>query len=131
MKILIIDDDRLLVQILTETLTNEGFAVCAAHDGLTGIECMISESPDLVLLDIMMPGIDGYEVCKKLKESPATSNLPIIFISAKAAQEDIDKAFALGADDYIVKPFDTATVAERLKTVYQKVMRRYKKDGRM
>lgn len=131
MKILIIDDDRLLVQILTETLTNEGFAVCAAHDGLTGIECMISEAPDLILLDIMMPGIDGYEVCKKLKESPATSNLPIIFISAKAAQEDIDKAFALGADDYIVKPFDTVTVAERLKTVYQKVMRRYKKDGGM
>lgn len=120
MKILIIDDDLLLVELLTESLSSDGITVRAAHDGLSGIECMINESPDMILLDIMMPGIDGFEVCKKIKEAPCTADLPIVFISAKDSQEDIDRAYALGADDYIVKPFDTITVGKRLKTVYQR-----------
>ena len=130
MKVLIIDDDNLLVDILKETLTHEGFAVCAAHDGLTGIECMITEEPDLVLLDIMMPGIDGFEVCRKLKESPSTASLPIVFISAKNTQEDIDRAVALGADDYIIKPFDTVGFGERLWNIHRKVMQDPRRKGK-
>ncbi|MFH1379169.1 MAG: response regulator [bacterium] len=121
MKILMIDDDQLLADLVKERLDSEGFEVCVAFDGLSGIECMIKESPDLILLDIMMPGIDGYEVCKKLKESPATASLPIVFVSARNAQEDIDKAFKLGADDYIVKPFDTLSLGKRLNSVYKKI----------
>lgn len=126
MKILMIDDDQLLAELVKERLVTEGFEVCLAFDGLSGIECMIKEIPDLILLDIMMPGIDGYEVCKKLKESPATACLPIVFISARNAQEDIDKAMQLGADDYIVKPFDTLALGERLKSVYKKVSKKDK-----
>lgn len=120
-KVLIIDDDHLIVELLKEKLNTEGFEVTAVHDGLSGIECMLKESPDLVLLDIMMPGIDGFEVCKKLKESPATSSMPIVFISARSAQDDIDRALALGANDYIIKPFDTLTIGNRLKKICKNI----------
>ncbi|MBD3272167.1 MAG: response regulator [Elusimicrobia bacterium] len=120
MKVLIIDDDSLIVDLLREKLSLEGFDIYSAHDGLSGLECMINESPDVILLDIMMPGLDGFEVCKKLKQSPSTSSMPVIFISACDTQEDIDRAFALGADDYIVKPFDTLSIGRRIKEVFDR-----------
>lgn len=122
-KILIVEDDVATTKLLQFILESEGFHAEVAFSGVEGLEKMADFAPQLVLLDVMMPGMDGFEVCRKLKEAPETFRLPIVFISAKAAPEDVDKGLSLGADDYIIKPFIAQDLVARLRQVLERYPR--------
>lgn len=117
-KILIVDDEKNIVDILKFNLTKEGFSSIEAYDGEQAIELAHSEKPDLILLDIMLPKMDGFTVCRKLRETIST---PIIMITAK--EEEVDKVLGLelGADDYITKPFSTRELMARVKANLRRV----------
>jgi len=110
-KILIVDDETRIVDILNYNLRKEGYETIYANDGETGLSLALAENPDLVLLDIMMPGLDGYEVCKRLRK---VSQVPIIMLTAKAEEADKVLSFELGADDYITKPFGVREMLARV-----------------
>jgi DNA-binding response OmpR family regulator len=114
--ILIADDsisNRNMLQILLE---KDGYETTCLENGIDAIEKTASINPDLILLDIMMPGADGYEVCRELKKSRKTKNIPIIFITAKTETESIVAGFAAGASDYVRKPFNSTELLARVKT---------------
>ncbi|BAH77658.1 PP2C family protein-serine/threonine phosphatase [Solidesulfovibrio magneticus] len=113
-KVLIVDDERINIHILSAALKND-HSVIIAIDGTTAIDLALSERPDLILLDIMMPGMDGYEACSKLKASPATRDIPIIFITALSDAKSESHGLECGAIDYITKPFNVALVKSRVK----------------
>jgi putative two-component system response regulator len=114
--ILIVDDEPANIKILLELLRSE-YQTRVANNGEKALQIMFSDDrPDLILLDIMMPGMDGYEVCQGLKADDRTKEVPIIFITAKVTEKDELKAFELGAVDYITKPFSTVVVKARVKT---------------
>lgn len=110
-KILVVDDEKTIVDILAYNLRKEGYEIIEAHDGKTGLELALSQNPDLVILDIMMPGLDGYEVCKRLRK---VSQVPVIMLTAKAEESDKVLSFELGADDYITKPFGVREMLARV-----------------
>lgn len=110
-RILVIDDEPEMLQMLQLMLTAEGFEVIKAQDGLAGLRAAYQHHPDAVLLDIMMPAVDGFEVCQRLREM---TDVPILFVTAKGTIQDIVRGFSLGADDYVVKPFDTAELISRI-----------------
>ncbi len=111
-KILVVDDEKAIVDILKFNLIREGYEVFCAYDGVLGYETAIKENPDLILLDVMLPGMDGFEVCKKIR---AVKNTPIIMLTART--EEIDKVLGLelGADDYCTKPFGVRELMARVK----------------
>ncbi len=111
-KILIVDDEKNIVDIIAFNLNKEGFDVICAYDGEKGLELVFAENPELILLDIMMPKMDGFEVCRKIRERLQT---PIIMLTARA--EEIDKVLGLelGADDYVTKPFSVRELLARVK----------------
>ncbi len=111
-KILIVDDEKNIVNIMNYNLRNEGFETIEAYDGEEGLALALSENPDLILLDIMMPKIDGYEVCKEIRK---TSQVPIIMLTARAEELDKVMGFELGADDYVTKPFGIKELLARVK----------------
>ncbi len=113
--ILIVDDNPNNVQLLNAVMSMRGFDVMVAKNGLQALEVVKSKLPDLILLDIMMPVMDGFEVCRKLKESQDTKNIPIIFLTAKSHIDDIMKGFELGAVDYITKPFSSNELVARVE----------------
>lgn len=114
--ILVVDDTHVNLQLLSLLLTRHGFRVLTAADGAAALAAVRQDIPDLVLLDIMMPGMDGYEVCQELKKADATKEIPVIFISALSDVFDKVKAFSLGAVDYIIKPFQTEEILARVTT---------------
>jgi putative two-component system response regulator len=114
--ILIVDDQPTNLQILGKRLQLENYTIMAAMNGKIALEMVEERKPDLILLDIMMPEMSGFEVCEKLKNNPTSQNIPIIFLTAKTDTEDIVKAFNLGAVDYISKPFNYAELLSRIKT---------------
>ena len=122
-KILVVDDDKNICELLRLYLEKEGYDVILAFDGKEGIDKFKSQNPDLILLDVMMPNIDGWQVCRKIRE---TSDCPIIMLTAKS--ETIDKVLGLelGADDYVVKPFDAKEVVARIKAILRRTS---KTDG--
>src|SRR5690625_1098039 len=101
-KILVVDDEKPIADILKFNLEKEGYEVICAHDGNTAIELAELENPDLILLDIMLPGKDGYEVCREVRK---TKTMPIIMLTAKDSEIDKVLGLELGADDYVTKPF--------------------------
>ena len=113
-KILIIDDSRLIAHVAKTILSKGGHEVVLAQDGLAGLEAAKSEKPDIVLLDLIMPGMDGYEVCKKLKENEDTKEIPIIMLTSKAEPADKVKGLQMGAFDYVTKPFDEGELVARV-----------------
>ena len=117
MKIILVDDEPEILTLVRDYLTREGFIVLTAANGNEGMELIEREKPDLVLLDWMLPGISGLEMCKHLRE---TSTIPIIMLTAKS--EEIDRVLGLefGADDYIVKPFSLRELVARIKTVLRR-----------
>jgi DNA-binding response OmpR family regulator len=117
-KILVIEDDPFTRQGLCDLLDDQGYAVCAAPDGRTGIDAFRSEKPDLICLDIMMPDMNGHDVCREIRRE--STDVPVIFISAKS--EEIDKVVGLelGADDYISKPFGMREVLARVRAVLRR-----------
>ncbi len=113
-RILIVDDERFNIKTLTEFL-HEDYKIMAAKNGDQALKALEGEIlPDLILLDIIMPGIDGYEVCKKLKENPRTQNIPIIFVTAVSEIEDAARGFQAGAVDFIKKPLNPVMVKARV-----------------
>ncbi len=115
--ILIVDDTPENIDVLTGLL--EGFKKKVAINGEKALKIAFSKPPDLILLDIMMPNMDGYEVCKHLREKEKTKDIPIIFLTAKTAIEDVVKGFEVGGQDYVTKPFDARELMERVKTQLQ------------
>ncbi|MCK6614186.1 MAG: response regulator [Ignavibacteriaceae bacterium] len=115
-KILIIDDQHDNALILYERLTREGFRVHIEYNGKDGISYANAENPDLILLDIMMPDMNGLEVCRHLKNNPRTAFIPIILVTAKNSPQDTEEGFKAGAFDYIKKPFDKLELFARVKS---------------
>ncbi len=113
--ILIVDDNPKNIQFLGSLLTEKGYTIGIARDGIKTLEFLEAKMPDLILLDIMMPGMDGYEVCQKIKKQNLLKNIPIIFLSAKSETEDIVKGFDLGGVDYVTKPFVSAELLARVR----------------
>lgn len=122
--VLIIEDEKDLAELLAFNLGKEGYKAACAHDGKSGLEQACSNVPDLILLDLMLPGMLGTEVCKALRKDQRTAHIPIIMITAKGDEIDRVVGFEVGADDYIVKPFSMREVALRIKAV----MRRFDQD---
>ena len=120
-KILIVDDDPVNLTLPKSLLENMGLVVLTAQDALTGIEMAISEQPSLILLDIMMPNINGLEACKRLKADRKTSSIPIIFLTAKSQKYDIIAGLKAGAVDYIIKPFDAGELKARINNVLKNI----------
>lgn len=113
-KLLIVDDDKTLLRFLKEYLEGDGFHVMTVDGGSRALKAFFSERPDLVILDIMMPGMDGWEVCARIREMADT---PIILLTAKSSESDKMRGFRLGIDDYVVKPFSLAELTARAKAV--------------
>jgi DNA-binding response OmpR family regulator len=115
-KILIVDDNKRNIQVLAQTLENSGYSVIAAMNGTAALECAMEEGIQLILLDIMMPKMDGMEVCRRLKYRIETKDIPVIFLTAKVQTDDIVAGFEIGAADYVTKPFQAAELFARVKT---------------
>ena len=115
-RVLVVDDTPANLAVLKETLAPEGYKLAFANTGEKALEIAAQISPDLILLDVMMPGIDGYETCTRLKQDKKTSDIPIIFITAKKETEDIVHGFKVGGIDYVPKPFQQEEVCSRVRT---------------
>lgn len=115
-QLLIVDDMPENIRILGSSLEYEGYVISFATSGEQAIEIALKNKIDLVLLDIMMPGMDGYQVCRALKREACTRDIPVIFITAKTGKEDIVRGFEAGAVDYITKPFNAAELSARVRT---------------
>jgi two-component system phosphate regulon response regulator PhoB len=126
-KVLIIEDEKDLAELLAFNLEKEGYAATCVYDGKQGLERAGTELPDLILLDLMLPGLLGTEVCKALRKDQRTAHIPIIMITAKGDEIDRVVGFEVGADDYIVKPFSMREVALRVKAV----MRRFEQETKL
>jgi len=114
--VLIVDDTPRNINVLANVLSREGHLISAATSGKQAFTIIEKIVPDLILLDIMMPEMDGFEVCRRLKASPKTSNIPIIFLTAKTESEDIVTGFEMGAVDYVTKPFTASVLVARVRT---------------
>lgn len=123
-RILIIEDDPDIALSLKYSLEKDGgFAVTAVHDGSTGLQEVRREAPDLVLLDLSLPGMDGLDVCRRLTADEATENIPIIIVTARVDESDLVAGLELGADDYVTKPFSVKEVVARIRAVLRRSSR--------
>ncbi|WP_420810772.1 response regulator [Haliangium ochraceum] len=114
MKVAVVDDDRSVRTWLREVLENEGFAVILAANGLRLVSTLQVDRPDIILLDVVNSWIDGFELCRALKKNPQFCDIPVIFLSGRSAQADIDHGLACGAVDYFAKPLDSRRLVERI-----------------
>lgn len=119
-KILVVEDEKDIVKMLDYNLKKEGFKVLTASDGEDGLALANRELPDLVILDLMLPGMDGLEVCKALKKESKTASIPIIMLTAKSQELDKVVGLELGADDYVTKPFSLRELIARIKAVLRR-----------
>jgi len=119
-KILIVDDEKDIVKMVDYNLKKEGFRTLFAYDGEDALDLAIRERPDLIVLDLMLPVMDGLEVCKSLKKEPKTSGIPIIMLTAKTQETDKIVGLELGADDYMTKPFSPRELIARVKAVLRR-----------
>jgi two-component system, OmpR family, alkaline phosphatase synthesis response regulator PhoP len=119
-KILIVDDEEDLLELVRYNLSGEGFSVTCAVTGEEALDKVGSVSPDLILLDLMLPGIDGLEVARRLKSHPGTQEIPLVMLTAKGEEGDIVKGLEIGADDYITKPFSRKVLAARIRAVLRR-----------
>ena len=119
-KILVVEDDRSLADVLKYNLHQAGYDVACAHDGRDALEKAKSKMPDLVLLDVMIPEVDGVEVCRQLRAWQETKDTMIMMLTAKSEESDQLVGFSVGADDYVVKPFSVKILLERIKALYRR-----------
>ncbi|MEM6497983.1 MAG: response regulator [Pseudomonadota bacterium] len=115
--VLIVDDESYIVTSLSYVMKNAGFDVDSAGDGEEALEKIKAKTPDLVILDIMMPKLDGFEVCKQIRANPDWDSVRIIMLTAKGRDSEREKGLELGADDYLTKPFSTRDILQRAKDV--------------
>ena len=119
-KIVVIEDEPDILEVIQYNLEREGFLVLPASNGDSGLEIILRQAPDLVLLDLLLPGLDGIEICRKLKMDPMTQGIPIIMVSAKGEESDIVLGLGVGADDYVTKPFRAKELIARVKAVLRR-----------
>jgi two-component system, OmpR family, phosphate regulon response regulator PhoB len=119
-RILIIEDERGLTDVLTYNLHREGYETVVAHDGQEGLRKAQTNPPDLILLDLMLPGMDGLEVCRQLRASKQTSRVPILMLTAKGEETDQVVGFSVGADDYVTKPFSVKVLVQRIRALQRR-----------
>lgn len=119
-RVLVVDDDPQIVKVMRLMLKIRGYEVLEALRGAEGVQVAQEKKPDVILLDIMMPDIDGYDVFRQLRLDPATMDIPVIFVSAKASQEHVDTGLSLGAEGYITKPFQPEDLLEEISRVLGK-----------
>lgn len=118
--ILVIEDEEDIRELISYNLSKEGYRIIAVESGEEGYRLAVKEIPDLILLDIMLPGLDGLEICKLLQNDPKTKNTPIIMLTAKSEESDIVTGLELGADDYITKPFSPKVLNARVRTILRR-----------
>jgi two-component system phosphate regulon response regulator PhoB len=118
--IVAIEDEPDLLEVVRYNLTREGYRVHGSENGEDGLDLIRSSSPDLVLLDLMLPGMDGLEICRRVKFDPSTRRIPIIIVSAKGEESDVVSGLELGADDYVTKPFSPRELIARVKAVLRR-----------
>ncbi|HIP71333.1 MAG TPA: response regulator transcription factor [Anaerolineae bacterium] len=118
--ILVIDDDELVSRTLQRALKVYGYQVMVAHSGTEGLQLARRHQPDLFILDIMMPGADGYQVCRQIRGDPLLSDLPVLFLTARLKDEDKIEGFRAGADDYLTKPFNMEELQLRVKAIMRR-----------
>lgn len=119
-RILVIEDENDIRQLLRFNLEREGFAVLEAADGLGGLHMATSELPDLVVLDLMLPSMDGCDVCRRLKAQPVTAAIPVLMLTARGEEVDRIVGLTLGADDYVVKPFSVRELVLRIRAILRR-----------
>jgi len=119
-KIVVIEDEADILEVLQYNLKREGYTVVPSRDGEDGLASVRRENPDLVLLDLMLPGLDGLEVCKRLQADPITANVPVIMVTAKGEESDVVSGLQIGADDYVTKPFSPKELLARVKAVLRR-----------
>jgi len=120
-RILIIEDERGLTDVLTYNLQREGYDTVVAHDGQEGLRKAQMQLPDLIILDLMLPSLDGLEVCRELRAGERTRRVPILMLTAKAEETDQVVGFSMGADDYVTKPFNVKVLLQRVKALQRRV----------
>ncbi|MCD6571035.1 MAG: response regulator [Deltaproteobacteria bacterium] len=121
--VLVVDDEKDIVELVRFNLAREGFKVITSYNGEDAIRLVKGKSPDLIILDLMLPGMDGLEVCRILKRNSSTFSIPIIMLTAKGEETDIVTGLELGADDYVTKPFSIKEIIARVKTVLRRIAR--------
>jgi two-component system phosphate regulon response regulator PhoB len=120
-RILIIEDERALTKVLAYNLQREGYEVTVSHDGKEGLQKAQTHPPDLIILDLMLPSLDGLEVCRELRAGEYTRTIPILMLTAKAEETDQVVGFTLGADDYVTKPFSVKVLLQRIKALQRRM----------
>ncbi len=119
-KILVVEDDEDIQELIRYNLDKEGYQVISANSGEIGLDKARAEKPDLIVLDLMLPGIDGLEVCKLLKSDSATAVIPVVMVTAKGEESDIVTGLELGADDYVTKPFSPKVLIARIRACFRR-----------
>lgn len=128
--ILLVDDDEVIVTTLERCLRRENYSVKSVHSGMQALQVVKRQTPKLILLDVMMPGMDGYDVCREIRSDKRLSTLPIIFLTAKTSEEDHITGFKAGGDDYINKPFNSEELILRVRAILRRTQERGKKSNR-
>jgi anti-anti-sigma factor len=119
-KILVIDDNKMILTLITSIFKGEGYVVLTASDGMTGLELAQQEQPDLIICDVMMPKVSGYDVLATIRQNPGTEITPFIFLTAKDTKSDLRHGMSLGAEDYLTKPFTKEEITGAVRTQLQK-----------
>jgi two-component system alkaline phosphatase synthesis response regulator PhoP len=119
-KVLIIEDDPSFLRAISHIVEKEGYSVTSASNGMKGLSMAKEEKPDLLILDVMLPGIDGFEICNQLRNESQTAKLPIIMLSAKGQENDKATGLNVGADEYLTKPVERAVLLEKITTLLAK-----------
>jgi two-component system phosphate regulon response regulator PhoB len=120
-RVLVIEDERQLTDVLRYNLERDGYEAAIAHDGQEGLRKAQAQLPDLILLDLMLPGMDGLQVCRELRGNERTRRIPIIILTAKAEETDQIVGFAMGGDDYVTKPFSPKVLLQRVKALLRRL----------
>ncbi len=127
--ILVIEDEDDIVELIRYNLIKSGFKVTSATDGQDGLNLALTQTPDLVLLDLMLPGLDGLDVCRALRRNDRTAAIPIIMLTARAGESDVVAGLELGADDYVIKPFSPRVLIARVRSVLRRKRQPIVKTG--
>ncbi len=125
-RILVVDDEQYIRKLVERTLQDAGYSVSLALDGNSALAMLAESEPDLVLLDIKMPGIDGYQVLKRIRE---TSNIPVMMLTAVRGEAEVEKSLNLGADDFITKPFSSRVMVSRIRAKLRRISGELRKTG--
>jgi two-component system phosphate regulon response regulator PhoB len=131
MHIVVVEDEKDILEIIEYNLLRDGYQVSTAMDGISGLDMVRREKPDLVLLDLMLPKMDGLELCKVLKSESMTRSIPIIVVTAREEENDVVSGLDLGADDYVTKPFSTKELLARVHSVLRRVGKIDQQDSKL